>query len=94
MGQQAGPNPRNMVITLQNHHRNPHPQRLAGRGGAIVGKGVQRHIHPVVQGKMFFLRQKPVKLDALRIHSAGHETVGQPSADFRVIHGFGLKDQP
>ena len=44
--------PAGVAIAAERYHRHSHPQRLAGRGGAIIGKWIQRNIDAVVEGEM------------------------------------------
>ena len=52
--------------------RNSHPERLAGRRGAVVGEGIKRNVDPVVRGEMVVLaRQVREELDPRGVKPAG-----------------------
>ena len=51
-GQQAHADPCRMPITGKRHHRHPHPQGLAGGGGAVVRECVERKVDLVVEAQM------------------------------------------
>ena len=52
LGEQAGADPAGMAVAAQRHHRHAHPQRLAGGGGAVVGKRIERNVDPIVEREM------------------------------------------
>ncbi len=50
--QDARAHPTHMPISGPGDDRNPHPECVTGGGGAVVRKGIQRDIHPVIHGEM------------------------------------------
>ena len=82
-GEQARADPAGVPVARERDHRHAHPERLAGRGGAVVGEGVERNVDLVVERQMVFGldfgRQDPEPLAA--------DAVGREG---RLEHGPGL----
>ena len=69
-------------------HRHPHPERLAARGGAVVGKGVERDIDLVVKLEMGGLTRDP----AVHREPRGIDAPGlEPRAEIGPRAGIGQR---
>jgi hypothetical protein len=76
--QDAGGHPGGVVATPQGHHRQAHPQRLAGRRVPVPGEHVQRHVAPVIRAQMGLpLGADPLQQQPCGCHAALGEAPGQ-----------------
>ena len=90
-----GADPAAMVFATQRHHRDPHPQGLAGGGGAVVGNRVEAHVHVGVQAEMRFRGlQPPPQLEPFRGDAPGGEVVAVRHLGRRIGKLTGFQQQP
>ena len=83
--EQARPHPPAVMRSFVRNYRNPHPQRLAGGGGAVIGKGIEGYIHLPI-GSQMVLQPRCIarQLEALTGDTVRRERLFHPFAEFPI----------
>ena len=74
-GEEAGAHAGRVAVARQRHDGHAHPERLAGRGRAVIGEGIERDVHPAVAGQVLG--------DLGRHGSSSIRSTGSPAAASR-----------
>ena len=93
--QKCRPDPGAVRRAGQRHYRHSHPERLAGRGGAVVGEAVQRDVHRAVELQMFGVTYRvALQLKALGADPLCREEAEESCPAPRVRQRVSLDDHP
>ena len=80
-------------VSGKRDHGNAHPEGFAGRGGAVVGKGVEGHIHAGVGGEVLGGACKEAEeFDSVVGNSSGGEFIADAGENLGVLE-VGALDQ-